>query len=333
MKTKIAINGFGRIGRPALKIALEKENIEIVAINDLTDDKTLAHLLKFDSSYGIYGKSVEAGNGEIIVGGKKIKSLTEPDPTKLPWRDLGVDIVLECSGAFTKKEDAEKHLDAGAKKVILSAPPSGEGVPVYLLGINENEYNPAENIISNGSCTTNCLAPMIRVLDEKFGVEKGFMTTIHSYTNDQRILDLPHKDLRRARAAGQNIIPTSTGAAKTVGKAMKSLEGNLNGIAMRVPTPVVSATDFVCTLKKEATAEEINNAFREASAGALKNILEVSEGELVSMDFKGNPASAIVDLPLTMAQGNLAKVVGWYDNEWAYANRLVEMAEFISRST
>ena len=310
---RIAINGFGRIGRPTLKIALEKENIEVAAINDLADDKTLAHLLKYDSSYGTYGKSVETGNGEIIVGGKKIRSLTE------------------CSGAFTKKEDAEKHIGAGAAKVILSAPPSGDGVPVYLLGINENEYNPAENVISNGSCTTNCLAPMIKVLDEKFGVEKGFMTTVHSYTNDQRILDLPHKDLRRARGAAQNIIPTSTGAAKTVGKAMKSLEGRLNGISMRVPTPVVSATDFVCVLKREASAEEINEAYRRASAGELKNILEVSEGELVSMDFKGNPASAIVDLPLTMANGNLVKIVGWYDNEWAYANRLVEMAEHISQ--
>lgn len=330
---RIAINGFGRIGRPALKIALENENIEVVAINDLADDKTLAHLLKYDSSYGVYAKNVEGGDGEIVVGGKKIKSLTEPDPAKLPWKDLGVDIVLECSGAFTKKEDAEKHLAAGAKKVILSAPPSGEGVPVYLLGVNEKDYNPSENIVSNGSCTTNCLAPMIKVLDEKFGVEKGFMTTIHSYTNDQRILDLPHKDLRRARAAAMNIIPTSTGAAKTVGKAMKKLEGNLNGIAMRVPTPIVSATDFVCVLKKEATAEEINQAYREAAAGAFKNILEVSEEQLASMDFKGNPSSAIIDLPLTMANGNLAKVVGWYDNEWAYANRLIEMAEFISRSS
>jgi glyceraldehyde 3-phosphate dehydrogenase len=329
MPIKIAINGFGRIGRPALKIALEKENLEVVAINDLTDDKTLAHLLKYDSSYGIYAKKVEAANGEIVVNGKGIRSFTEPDPTKLPWKDLGVDIVLECSGAFTDKESAQKHLDAGAKKVILSAPPKGDGVPVYLLGINEGEYNSSETIISNGSCTTNCLAPMIKVLDEKFGVEKGFMTTVHSYTNDQRILDLPHKDLRRARSAGQNIIPTSTGAAKTVGKAMKALEGKLNGIAMRVPTPVVSATDFVCVLKKDATADEINASYREAAAGDLRGILEATDEELVSMDFKGNPHSAIVDLSLTMSQGNLAKVVGWYDNEWGYANRLVEMAEFI----
>lgn len=333
MKTKIAINGFGRIGRPALKVALEKNNLEVVAINDLTDDKTLAHLLKYDSLYGIYPKDVQAGNGEIIVDGKKIKSLTESDPAKLPWRDLEVDVVLECSGVFTEKEKVQKHLEAGAKKVILSAPPKGEGVPVYLIGVNENELKPEDDIISNGSCTTNCLAPMIKVLDDKFGVEKGFMTTVHSYTNDQRILDLPHKDLRRARAAAQNIIPTSTGAATTVSKAMKGLEGKLNGIALRVPTPVVSVTDFICILKKEATVDEINNAYREAASNYLKNILDVSEEELVSSDFRGNPASAIVDLPLTMAQGNLAKVVGWYDNEWGYANRLVEMAELISRNT
>jgi len=326
---RIAINGFGRIGRPALKVALEKNNLEVVAINDLTDDKTLAHLLKFDSLYGIYPKDVQAGNGEIIVDGKKIKSLTESDPTKLPWKDFGVDVVLECSGVFTEKEEARKHLDAGAKKVILSAPPKGEGVPVYLLGINEGDYNPSENIISNGSCTTNCLAPMIKVLDEKFGVEKGFMTTVHSYTNDQRILDLPHKDWRRARAAAQNIIPTSTGAAATVSKAMKGLEGKLNGIALRVPTPVVSVTDFICILKKEATAEEINSAYKEAAESYLEGILDVTREELVSSDFKGNPASAIVDLPLTMVNENLVKVVGWYDNEWGYANRLVEMAELI----
>jgi glyceraldehyde 3-phosphate dehydrogenase len=252
-----------------------------------------------------------------------------------------VDIVLECSGAFDDREKAGKHIEAGAKKVILSAPPAsnasrsdagrpkGDDIPVYLIGVNEKDLNPSENIISNGSCTTNCLAPMIKVLDEKFGVEKGFMTTVHSYTNDQRILDLPHKDLRRARAAAVNIIPTSTGAAKTVAKVFKNLQGKLNGIAMRVPTSVVSATDFVCVLKKEATADEINAAYREAAAGNLKGILDATDEELVSMDFKGNPASAIVDLPLTMAQGNLVKVVGWYDNEWAYANRLVEMAELL----
>jgi len=332
-KIKIAINGFGRIGRPALKIALEKEDIEVVAVNDLCDVKTLAHLLKYDSLYGTYAKDVEAGEGQITVGGKAIRCFCEPDPTKLPWKDLEVDAVLESSGVFTKREDAQKHIEAGAKYVILSAPPKSDDIPVFLIGVNENELKPEDKVISNGSCTTNCLAPMIRVLDEKFGVERGFMTTVHSYTNDQRILDLPHKDLRRARAAAANIIPTSTGAAKTVGKAMKSLEGKLNGISMRVPTPVVSSVDFVCLLRKEAGVEEINSAFREAAETYLKNILAASDEELVSMDFKGNPASAIVDLPLTMANGNLAKVVGWYDNEWGYANRLVEMAQLVYNKT
>lgn len=327
--TKLAINGFGRIGRPSLKIALEKKGIDVVAINDLTDIKTTAHLLKYDSSYGIYPKSVEADekNSELIIDGARIKYFKEPDPEKLPWGDLGVDIVLECTGIFETKEDAGKHLKAGAKKVILSAPPKDD-IPVYLLGVNENDYQ-GEDIISNGSCTTNCLAPMIKVLDDSFGVEKGFMTTTHSYTNDQRLQDLPHKDLRRARAAALNIIPTTTGAAKTVGKAIKHLEGKLDGISFRVPTPVVSIVDFICNLKKEAGVEEINKAFKNASENELKNILTVSNEPLVSMDYKGNPHSAIVDLPLTMANGSLAKVVGWYDNEWGYSNRLVELAEFI----
>lgn len=328
---KLAINGFGRIGRPSLKIALAKKDIEVVAVNDLTDLKTAAHLLKYDSSYGRYGKNVEIDEekNELIIGGKRIKFLAEPDPEKLPWKDLGVDIVLECTGVFNKKEEAEKHLKAGAKKVILSAPPKGD-VPVYLLGVNEKEYQ-NENIISNGSCTTNCLAPMIKVLDDLCQVEKGFMTTAHSYTNDQRILDLPHKDLRRARAAAQNIIPTTTGAAKTVGKVIKHLEGKLDGIAFRVPTPVVSVVDFICTVKNPKLAEEINEAFKKAAKGELKGIIGVTEEPLVSMDFKGDPNSAIVDLPLTMANENLVKVVGWYDNEWGYANRLVELAEYISK--
>jgi glyceraldehyde 3-phosphate dehydrogenase len=330
-KIRIVINGFGRIGRPALKIALEKENLEVVAINDLTDDKTLAHLLKHDSSYGTYAREVKVGSGEIIVGGKSIKSFSEPDPAKLPWKDLSADIVLECSGVFNDRASAQKHIEAGAKKVILSAPPKSDDIPVYLIGVNEDDLKPEDDIISNGSCTTNCLAPMIKVLDEKFGVEKGFLTTVHSYTNSQRILDLPHKDLREARSAGQNIIPTTTGAAKTVAKAIKSMAGNLDGISMRVPTPVVSVTDFVGILKKEASVEEINAAYREASENYLKNILAVSDEELASMDFKGNPASVIVDLPLTMTNGNLVKVVGWYDNEWAYANRLVEMAELMGK--
>lgn len=328
--TKIAINGFGRIGRMSLKIALTKNNVEIVAINDLVDIKTVAHLFEYDSSYGRSGHEVsfDAENSELIVDGKKIKYFSEKEPSNLPWHDLGVDIVLECTGIFVDQEGAQKHLLAGAKKVILSAPPK-EGIPVYLIGINEHEYDPSENIISNGSCTTNCLAPMIKVLDENFGVEKGFMTTTHSYTNDQRLQDLPHKDLRRARAAALNIIPTTTGAAKTVGLVMKHLEGKLDGISLRVPTPVVSIVDFICNVKKEATVEQINNAFRLAAQGELKNVLAVDDNELVSMDFKGNPNSSIVDLPLTMANGNLVKVVGWYDNEWGYSNRLVEMAEFV----
>jgi len=328
--TKIAINGFGRIGRPSFKIAFEKENMEIVAINDLTDLKTAAHLLKYDSSYGRYNQdvSIDEESSELIVDGTRIKYLSEADATKLPWGDLGVDIVLECTGVYENKEKAGAHIKAGAKKVILSAPPKDD-MPVYLLGVNAEEYS-GENIISNGSCTTNCLAPMIKVLDSHFGVEKGFMTTTHSYTNDQRVLDLPHKDLRRARAAALNIIPTTTGAAKTVGKVLKNLAGNLDGISLRVPTPVVSITDFVCTFKKEASVEEINNAFREAAEDSLKGILTVTDEGLVSMDFKGDPHSVIVDLPLTMANGNLVKVVGWYDNEWGYSNRFVELAEFIS---
>jgi glyceraldehyde 3-phosphate dehydrogenase len=327
---KIAINGFGRIGRPSLKIAFANDNMEVVAVNDLGDLKTAAHLLKYDSSYGRYDKEVaiDEKNSEMIIDGTRIKFLSEPDPEKLPWKELGVDVVLECSGAFEDKGKMEKHIKAGAKKVILSAP-AKDDTPVYLLGVNENEYK-GEEIVSNGSCTTNCLAPMIKVLDDKFGVEKGFMTTTHSYTNDQRILDLPHKDLRRARSAALNIIPTTTGAAKTVGKVIKHLEGKLDGISLRVPTPVVSIVDFICTLGKEASASDINCAFCESAAGDMKGVLAVTEDTLVSMDFKGDPHSAIVDLPCTMANGNLVKVVGWYDNEWGYSNRLVELAGYIS---
>jgi len=330
---KIAINGFGRIGRPSFKIAFEKEDLEIVAINDLTDIKTAAHLLKYDSSYGRYVKDVvvDEEKSELVVDGTRIKYLSEADPEKLPWEELGVDIVLECTGVFEDKESAGKHLEAGAKRVILSAPPKGD-IPVYLLGINEHEYDPEhDQIISNGSCTTNCLAPMVKILDENFTVERGFMTTTHSYTNDQRLQDLPHRDLRRARAAALNIIPTTTGAAKTIGKVLKNLDGKLDGISLRVPTPVVSIVDFICTVKKNPTAEEINNAFKEAAQNGLQGILSVEEAPLVSMDFKGNTNSAIVDLSLTMVSENLVKVVGWYDNEWGYANRLVEMAEYISK--
>jgi len=328
---KLAINGFGRIGRQAFKIAMDNKKVEVVAINDLSETRILAHLLKYDTAYSRYNKKVSYDSDHLIVNGKKIKVYAEREPNRLPWKKLGIDAVLECTGAFTTKEKAGLHLKAGAKKVIISAPAKSEGMQSIVCGVNDSQYK-GEAIVDTSSCTTNCAGPVAGVVNKKFGIEKGFLTTIHSYTGDQNLQDGSHKDLRRARAAAVNIIPTTTGAAKTVGKAMKNLEGNLNGIAMRVPTPVVSATDFVCILKKEATADEINAAYREAAAGALKNILEVSEVELVSMDFKGNPASAIVDLQLTMAQGNLAKVVGWYDNEWAYANRLIEMAEYISRN-
>lgn len=326
---KVAINGFGRIGRPSLKISLEK-GIEVVAINDLTDIQTAAHLLKHDSSYGNYEKTVEVdeANSELIVDGKKIKFLSEPEPANLPWGEMEIDAVLECTGIFNTTEKAQPHIDAGAKKVVMSAP-AKDDTPTYLLGVNEKDYK-GEAIISNASCTTNCLAPMIKVLDDAFGVEKGFMTTTHSYTNDQRILDLPHRDLRRARTAGVSIIPTTTGAAKAAGKVLSHLNGKLDGIAMRVPTPVVSIVDFICNLKKEASAEEINDAFKAAADGDMKGILKATEEPLVSMDYKGNPNSSIVDLPLTMAQGTLVKVVGWYDNEWGYSNRLVEMADYVN---
>jgi len=328
---KIAINGFGRIGRPAFRRIIDNHpDLEVVAINDLTDARTLAHLLRYDSNYGKYGKSVEIGEGELIVDGKHIKVFAEKEPQKLPWKDLGVDVVLECSGVFTTKEGAQKHIDTGAKKVIISAPCESKDVPTYLLGVNADKYQ-GEPIISMGSCTTNCLAPIVKILHDEYGIENGFMTTVHSYTNDQRILDLPHKDLRRARAAAQNIIPTTTGAAKTVAKAIPELEGKLDGMAMRVPTAVVSITDFVCIVKKPASAEEINELFKRKANGGLKGILDVSEEELVSMDFKGNSNSSIVDLPLTMVEDNLVKVISWYDNEWGYACRLAEMAEYISR--
>lgn len=328
---KVAINGFGRIGRPSFKIAFEKDDMEIVAINDLTDIETSAHLLKYDSSYGIYHREVLADkeNSELIVDGTRVKYFSQKDPMELPWKDLGVDVVLDCTGIFLDKESAQKHIDAGAKKVVMSAPPKDD-TPVFLLGVNAHEYK-GETIVSNGSCTTNCLAPMIKVLDDLCQVEQGFMTTTHSYTNDQNLLDLPHRDMRRARAAALSIIPTTTGAAKTVGKVIPHLKGKLDGIALRVPTPVVSIVDFICTVNNPKSAEEINAAFHEAANGELIGILEATEKELVSMDYKMNSHSAIVDLPLTMSMGNQVKIVGWYDNEWGYSNRLVEMGEYIMK--
>ena len=321
---KVAINGFGRIGRPAFRAILDNHpDLEVVAINDLTDQKTLNHLLKYDSVYGRYPKSI----------GPEVKMFAEKDPANLPWKKLGIDVVLECSGVFTEIEGAQKHLAAGAKKVIVSSPSKSEGVPTFVLGVNEDKYDPEkDNVVSMASCTTNCLAPVAKVLNDDFGIVKGFMTTIHSYTNDQRILDLPHKDLRRARAAALNMIPTSTGAAKAIGNVIPELKGKLDGIAVRVPTPTVSMLDLICEVKKNVSIDEVNNAFKKASGTPkLKGILYAEKEPLVSSDFRGNSFSSIVDLPSTMVNGNLVKIVAWYDNEWAYACRLAEFAEYIGQ--
>ncbi len=333
MPTKIAINGFGRIGRPALKIILdEHSDLEVAAINDLTDTKTLAHLLKYDSNYGIYEKEVSYDEEHIIIDGKKIKVFAQRDPELLPWKDLKIDVVLECTGFFRNSEGAGKHLKAGAKKVVISAPAKSEEINTFVLGVNEEKYNPEKDkIISNASCTTNCFAPVVKVLNDNLGIKKGVMTTIHSYTNDQKILDLPHKDLRRGRAAAMSIIPTTTGAAKAVIQTIPELEGRLDGMAMRVPTPTVSIVDFVATVKKSTSIDEVNNLFKEVAENNLKNILAVSEEELVSIDFKGSKFSSIVDLPLTMVNENLVKVCAWYDNEFGYTCRLVEMAELVGK--
>ena len=336
---KIAINGFGRIGRPTFRRILNNHpNLEVAAINDLTDAKTLAHLLRYDSIYGIYRELVKFTEKEILIDGTKkgraVKILAETDPEKLPWQELGIDIVLECTGYFTDYEGAKKHLIAGAKKVIISAPSKNpEKIPSYVLGVNAEKFNSKKDTICDmGSCTTNCLAPVVKVLQDNFGIAKGFMSTIHSYTNDQKILDLPHKDLRRARAAALNIIPTTTGAAKAIGNVMSELKGKLDGIAFRVPTPTVSVLDLICEVEKRTTAEEVNFAFKKASQKEeMKGILGIEDAELVSSDYIGNSFSAIVDAPLTMAIDNLVKVVAWYDNEWAYACRLAEFAEYIGK--
>jgi glyceraldehyde 3-phosphate dehydrogenase len=335
---KIAINGLGRIGRPTFRRILNKHpKLEVIAINDLTDPKTLAHLLKYDSLYGIFKKQIKAKDNELLIDGKgnakKVKVFAESDPEKLPWKKLDIDIVLECTGHFTDLEGVKKHLKAGAKKVIISAPAKSDEIPTYLLGVNEEKYNPKkDDIISMGSCTTNCLAPVAKVLDQEFEIIKGFMTTIHSYTNDQRILDLPHKDLRRSRAAGINIIPTTTGAAKTVEKCLPQLKGKLDGLALRVPTPVVSIVDFVSEVKKETSAEEVNYILKKSSEkGELRGILGIEDAPLVSSDYKGNSYSAVVDALSTMVQGNLIKTLTWYDNEYGYACRLAELAEYIGK--
>jgi glyceraldehyde 3-phosphate dehydrogenase len=321
---RVAINGFGRIGRLAFKCLLEKSNVEVVAINDLTDNKTLAHLLKYDSVQGKFNGTVDYTDDHIIVNGKKITATAERDPANLPWKELNVDVVLESTGFFRSPETAGKHITAGAKKVIISAPASGD-IKTVVLGVNDDTLNGTETILSNASCTTNCLAPMAKVLDDLLGVESGFMTTIHSYTSDQRLLDAPHSDLRRARSAALNIIPTSTGAAKAVGLVLPHLAGKLNGNSLRVPTPTGSATDFVVTLKKETTVEEVNAAFKKASETNLKGILEYSEDPLVSSDIVGNPHSCIFDADTTMVMGNTVKIMGWYDNEAGYSNRIADL--------
>jgi glyceraldehyde 3-phosphate dehydrogenase len=335
---KIAINGFGRIGRLTFRHILKNHpDMEVVAINDLGDPKILAHLLKYDTSYGIYSKKVRLGDGEFFVNGsireKAIKLLNEREPENLPWKKLEVDIVLECTGVFRDREGAGKHLKAGAKFVIISAPAKDNGIPSFVLGVNEDELDIAKNnIIDMGSCTTNCLASVAKVLNDNFGIEKGFMTTIHSYTNDQSILDLAHKDLRRARSAAENIIPTTTGAAKAIGKVIPELRGKIGGMAVRVPTPTVSLIDLVCVLKKTATAEEINYAFKQESQKEnYKGILGIEDAPLVSSDYKGNTFSAIVDSAYTSANKNLVKVLAWYDNEYAYACRLAEFAEYVGK--
>ncbi|MBP6929494.1 MAG: type I glyceraldehyde-3-phosphate dehydrogenase [Candidatus Moranbacteria bacterium] len=329
---KIAINGFGRIGRAAFKIALEKNDVEVVAINDLTDATILAHLLQYDTAYGHYRKSVEAKEGKLVVDGKSYPVYAEPDPKKLPWGELGVDVVLECTGRFTDKVGAGQHIEAGAKKVILSAPAKGDddSVPTFLIGVNEDTYR-EETVISNASCTTNSLAPVAKIIHEKFGIAKALMTTIHSYTADQNIQDGPHKDLRRARAAAQNIVPTTTGAAIAVTEVIPELKGLFDGHSMRVPTIVVSLTDFTFVLKQKTTVEELNAVLKQATQEArYHKVLAVTEEPLVSSDFIGNPYSSIVDLALTkVIDGDLVKVVAWYDNEWGYSNRLVEMAQHI----
>lgn len=330
--TKVGINGFGRIGREVFRVAFTNPDVEVVAVNDLTDSATLAHLLKYDSVHGTFDHEVTADGDCIVVDGKKIKVFACPDPAKIPWGEIGAEIVVESTGRFTEGPKAAAHLEAGAKKVIISAPAKGEDITI-VMGVNEDKYDAAKhNIISNASCTTNCLAPFTKVLLENFGIESGLMTTVHSYTNDQRILDLPHKDLRRARAAACSIIPTTTGAAKAVALVLPEVKGKLNGFAMRVPTPNVSITDLTVLLQKDTTAEEINAVLKEAAEGKLKGIMGFSDLPLVSRDYNGCPLSSIIDGLSTMMVGpRMAKVVSWYDNEWGYSNRVVDLACYIAK--
>lgn len=326
-KVRVAINGFGRIGRNAFKIAFERDDVEVVAINDLTDTRTLAHLLKHDSSYGTYAHEVGHDETGIIVDGQHIAVLAEKEPSALPWRDHNIDVVIESTGFFVDPAKAQAHIDAGAKKVVISAPAKGEGADTIVLGVNEDQIEHSTAVISNASCTTNCITPVMAVLEKAFGIEKAMMTTVHSYTASQRLQDAPAKDLREARAAAENIVPTTTGASIAAAKALPALEGKFGGLSVRVPTPVVSMSDFVVLVKRNVTVDEVNSAFREAAATPFyQGILDVTTEELVSTDFKGNSHSSIVDLPLTnVVGGNLVKVVAWYDNEWGYSNRLVEL--------
>jgi glyceraldehyde 3-phosphate dehydrogenase len=331
MAIRVGINGFGRIGRNILRAALHDKGLDFVAVNDITDAKTLAHLLKYDSILGNLPDEVKAEGDQIHVAGRKVKVLALKDPSQLPWKDLGVEYVVESTGLFTDADKAKAHIGAGAKKVIISAPAKGEDLTI-VMGVNQDKYDPKNhNIVSNASCTTNCLAPVAKVLQDSFGIVKGQMTTIHSYTNDQKILDLPHKDLRRARAAAQSMIPTSTGAAKAIYLAIPELKGKLDGVAIRVPTPNVSLVDFTVELGKSAKAEDINGAFKKAASGPMKGILDVTDEELVSVDFRGNPHSSIVDAPLTkVVDGTLAKVFSWYDNEWGFSNRVSDLLHFMA---
>ncbi len=334
MATRVGINGFGRIGRQALKAMIERypRDLEVVALNDLTDTKTNAHLLKYDSTYGRFPGEIETTADSLIVNGHSIKVLSQRDPAQIPWADLGVELVLESTGLFTDADKAAAHLRAGAKKVIISAPAKGEDITI-VLGVNEEMYNPAKhNIISNASCTTNCLAPTAKVLNDAFGIERGLMDTIHSYTNDQRILDVVHKDLRRARTAGMNIIPTTTGAARALALVIPELKGRFDGMSLRVPTVTVSVVDFVATIRKEATKEAINEAFKQAAAGPLKGILDYTEEPLVSSDFRGDSHSSIVDGLSTMVNGgSMVKILAWYDNEWGYSCRIADLTHFLAQ--
>jgi glyceraldehyde 3-phosphate dehydrogenase len=333
MATRIGINGFGRIGRCVLRAGWNNPDLEFVGINDLTDPATLAHLLKYDSVHGRFEAEVKAAENAIVVGGRKIRILSVRDPGELPWADLGADIVMECTGLFLDKQKAEAHRKAGAKKVIISAPAKGEDLTV-VMGVNHDKYDPqSHHVLSNASCTTNCLAPVAKVLNDTFGIERGLMTTIHSYTNDQRILDLPHKDLRRARAAAESMIPTTTGAAKAVGLVLPELKGKMDGMAIRVPTPNVSVVDLVATLKTSATVPEVTKALKQAASGKMKGILAVCEEPLVSIDFNGNTHSSIVDAGLTaVMDGNMVKVISWYDNETGFSHRMIDLSLLIAKN-